>query len=251
MAFSTYNPSLGNGGSVNRSGYLNFNVDFNGSDTWQKRLVYVPSQNGTVLQNTWQEWNTVTPSSVWLYSGATWPVTGEPGTTGKTWSQILSDYPSARIRVTDSWLGIRVGEPYPDGYTEDIDAIKFGTSAGLSTFDFDALVLPTTPVITTPLNHVSVTVSNLIKVDWTDSLPGTYPIGGYEYQAFSDAGYTSSLYLSGWLTGSEIPTPATPVGDYYLQVRARDTMGNVSAWSNDASTPYHLQVIAGPVPRLR
>ncbi len=147
LAFSTYNASASNPGSVNRSGYLNFNVDFNGTDTWQKRLVFVPSQNGTVLQNTWQEWDALQGGAAkWVYSGATWPVTGEAGTTSKTWTQILADYPLARVRVTDSWLGVRVGEPYADGYVENIDGLKFGTAAGTTTFDFDLAkeVLPPT-----------------------------------------------------------------------------------------------------------
>lgn len=148
LAFSTYNPSAGNPGSVNRSGYLHFNVDLNGTDTWQRRLVFVPSLNGTIVQDSWQEWDAIQGGNAkWLYSGATWPVTGQPGTTPKTWSQILSDYPGARMRVNDSFLGIRVGEPYADGYTENIDAFKFGTAAGVTTFDFDLVeevVPPTT-----------------------------------------------------------------------------------------------------------
>lgn len=143
LKFSTYNPSAGNGGSANRSGYLNFNVDFNGSDTWQRRLVYVPSQNGTVIQDSWQEWDAIDGgNAMWAYSGATWPVTGGSGTTLKSWSQILTDYPGVRIRVTDSWLGVRVGEPYADGYTENIDAFKFGTAAGTTTFDFEPDITP-------------------------------------------------------------------------------------------------------------
>lgn len=144
LAFSTYNPSAGNGGSINRSGYLHFNVDFNGSDTWQRRLVYVPSVNGTVLQDTWQEWDTVTPTSLWSYSGATWPAPGAalPGTTAKTWATILSEYPGVRIRVTDSFMGVRVGEPYADGYTENIDAFRFGTASGTTSFDFDTVEEP-------------------------------------------------------------------------------------------------------------
>ena len=146
LAYSTYNPSLGNGGSINRSGYLNFNVDFNGTDTWQKRLVFVPSQNGTVVQNSWQEWDAIQGgNALWVYSGATWPVTAvgpdatlvEAGTVARTWSDILADYPTIRTRVTDSWMGVRVGEPYADGYTENIDAFKFGTASGTKTFDFD------------------------------------------------------------------------------------------------------------------
>ncbi len=143
LKFSTYNPSAGNGGSANRSGYLQFNVDFDGTDTWQRRLVFVPSQNGTVIQNTWQEWDAINGgNALWGYSGATWPVTGEPGTALKTWDQIVSDYPGVRVRVTDSFVGVRVGEPYLSGYTENIDAFKFGTAAGVTTFDFEPLVGP-------------------------------------------------------------------------------------------------------------
>jgi hypothetical protein len=60
-----------------------------------------------------------------------------PGATPKTWTQILTEYPNARILPGDSFLGIRVGEPYPTGYTENIDAFKFGTAGGTLVFDFD------------------------------------------------------------------------------------------------------------------
>ena len=138
LRFRTYNPSAGNGGGSTRSAYLNFNVDFDGSDTWQKRLYFVPSQNGTVLQDTWQEWDAINwGAALWGYSGATWPVTGEPGTTLKTWSQILSDYPGVRIRVTDAFVGLRVGEPYASGYTENIDSFTFGTNSAETIFNFE------------------------------------------------------------------------------------------------------------------
>lgn len=138
LAYSTYNPSAGNGGSDDRAGYLQFNVDFNLSDTWQRRLVYLPSDNGTVVQDEWQEWDALKGGdALWRYSGPTWPGTATPGSTPKTWDDILTQYPDVRVRVTDSWLGIRVGEPYADGYTENLDAFKFGTAAGVTTFDFE------------------------------------------------------------------------------------------------------------------
>jgi len=138
LAYSTYNPSAGNGGSASRSGFLQFNVDFNGTDTWQRRLIYLPSDNGSVLQNTWQQWDAISGgAALWRHSGPTWPGTGIPGTTPRTWNDILTSYPGVRIRVTDSFLGIRVGEPYPDGYTENIDGFKFGTGAGTTWFDFE------------------------------------------------------------------------------------------------------------------
>jgi uncharacterized protein YjbI with pentapeptide repeats len=138
LKFRTYNPSAGNGGPANRSAYLHFNVDFNGSDTWQRRLVFVPRLNGTVIQDTWQQWDAINAGAAqWSYSGPTWPVDGLPGTTLKSWNQIVTQYPGIRIRVTDAFLGLRVGEPYPDGYTENIDSFTFGTSSGVKIFDFE------------------------------------------------------------------------------------------------------------------
>ncbi len=144
LAYSTYNPSVGNGGSATRSGYLQFNVDFNGSDTWQRRLVFLPTDNGTVVQDTWQEWDALNSgNAMWRYSGPTWPGSVIPGTTPRTWADILATYSGVRVRVTDSWLGIRVGEPYADGYTENIDAVKFGVSGDTTTFDFETPLSPT------------------------------------------------------------------------------------------------------------
>ncbi len=108
-------------------------------------------------------------------------------------------------------------------------------------------ILPSVPEIITPSNGAIVTVSNMVKVDWTDSIGGTFPPFEYQYRAFSDAGYTSTVYTSGWLTNSEIPTLGTPPGDYYVQVRAQDTEGNISDWSNGSSAPYHITVIADPI----
>ncbi len=144
LKYSTYNPSAGNGGSANNAGYLQFNVDFNGTDTWQRRLVFVPKDNGTVVQNSWQEWSASTSGALWRYSGPTWPGTVISGTTPRTWSEILSSYPGVRIRVTDAFLGIRVGEPYPAGYTENIDVFKFGAGSQSVEFNFEPTIGPPT-----------------------------------------------------------------------------------------------------------
>lgn len=141
LKYSTYNSSVGNPGSSQRSGYLQFNVDFNGTDTWQKRLTYVPSNNGTVTQNNWNQWDAINGgNALWTYSGATWPGSGGSGFTPKTWDQIKSEYPGVRIRVSDSQLSIRVGEPYADGYTENIDKFIFGTVSSTKVFDFEPTV---------------------------------------------------------------------------------------------------------------
>lgn len=142
MKFSTFNPSGGNGGSADRSGYLNFNVDFTGSDTFQNRLVFVPASNGAVVQDSWQEWDTINGgNAIWTFSGTNWPAGigggGEPGGTAKTWSQILSQYPNARMLALYPFTGIRVGEPYTNGYTENIDSFTFGTPTATTIYDFE------------------------------------------------------------------------------------------------------------------
>ncbi len=123
----------------NESPYLNFNIDFTGSSVvFQKRIAYVPSQNGGVPQDTWNSFDTIQSGNAkWVYSGATWPAPNAiPGTSPKTWTQILADYPSARILPSDSWLGIRVGEPGPTGYIGNVDFFTIATSSGPTTYDF-------------------------------------------------------------------------------------------------------------------
>ncbi|HEV7646048.1 MAG TPA: cohesin domain-containing protein [Pyrinomonadaceae bacterium] len=212
MKFSTYNPSAGNGGSANRSGYLHFNVDFNGSDSFQRRLVFVPSNNGAILQNTWQEWDTINGgAALWLYSGTTWPAGvgggGEPGTTTKTWNQILTQYPGVRMRLTDSFLGIRVGEPYADGYTEDIDAFKFGTAAGTTTFDFDpATTVTVTPTgAPNPFDNDYTRINNAVQAAPAGStvlLSGTF-------------NWTEPFAAASWALGSDGQTGGAFSGDDY------------------------------------
>ena len=143
LKFSTYNPSSGNGGSVSSSGFLGFNVDFNGSDTWQNRLIFTPPA-AEVAQDTWQEWDAIqSGSALWTWSGLTanggsetqWPDGNT--STYRTWNDIISAFPNARISPTNGLLGIEVGSPNPDGYNENIDAFKFGTGSTFITYDFE------------------------------------------------------------------------------------------------------------------
>lgn len=140
MSFGTYSQSAGNGSpNSGRAPYLHFNVDFDNSDTWQKRLVYVPSANGTVIDDTWQTWNT-TGNSLWTWSGYAangnkWP-DGNPNA-NRTWNDIVAAFPNAETRSTDSWLGIRVGEPYADGFTGNVDFFSITINGATQKFNFD------------------------------------------------------------------------------------------------------------------
>lgn len=97
------------------------------------------------------------------------------------------------------------------------------------------MCLPT-PVITTPANNTFTTTAGQTLVDWTDV---TDPAGGitYTYQASnasttnSDGSFVSTIYSQSGLSASQIPTPGTPEGVYYLQVKATDADGNSSSWT--------------------
>jgi predicted ribosomally synthesized peptide with SipW-like signal peptide len=105
--------------------YLHFNVDFNNSNTWQGRLVKVPTG---VVVNTWTTVDAL--ASTWTKTSGNWPagVTSNgsiPGSTARTWAAILADYPNAETRSTDSFLGIRVGHPGPIGEESLVDWVEF------------------------------------------------------------------------------------------------------------------------------
>ncbi len=102
--------------------------------------------------------------------------------------------------------------------------------------------LPFVPVITWPANNAEITAVALTHIDWEDST-GTFTPLEYQYQAYGDVGYTAQIYSSGWLSVSEIPTPNTPEGVYYVRVRAQDSMDYLSDWSNGAASPYKITVI--------
>lgn len=105
--------------------YLHFNVDFANNDSWQRRLVQVPTG---IVANTLTEVDALT--GMWNLSGGDWPVgvnTVAPfaGSTLRTWADITADYPNAETRSTDSFFGVRVGHPGPAGEEGYVDWIEF------------------------------------------------------------------------------------------------------------------------------
>jgi predicted ribosomally synthesized peptide with SipW-like signal peptide len=141
LAFTEFSQS-GVGGP-NEAPFVRFNVDFTtGSTTFQGSLVYVPSANGSIVKDTWQSWNMITPGSLWNYSRPFWPAgittvaNTVPGTTNRTWASILADYPNIRTWATGPQIGIRFGEPGPAGYSGNADSFTIATSGPATTYDF-------------------------------------------------------------------------------------------------------------------
>ncbi|WP_211221260.1 choice-of-anchor P family protein [Ktedonobacter racemifer] len=150
MSYSAYSHSGVAG--PNESPFLNFNVDFDGNRAdFQGRLVYVPSANGAVQQDTWNTFDVIGDCSpLWTWSrlgshGNKWPdyPLHQPQSTSqyRTWHDIITAFPDARILPISpdnaGWLGIRVGEPGPTGYTGNVGSFTLGTAAGTTTFDFE------------------------------------------------------------------------------------------------------------------
>lgn len=198
-------------------------------------FVYEPYNQepvGHIVNGTWQTWDASAGrfwSSKTVSCGSNTIVAGGGGAPFYTLTDIRTLCPAAVV----VGFGVNVGSNNPN-YNVEVDKVVFNDT----TYDFEAV---TTPTIISPANGSSVYSSDLTKVDWTDS----EGVGvTYQYAAYSDAGYTNLVYTQSGLSNSEIATPGTPPGEYYLQVRANDSNGNSSAWSNDATNPYHITVKA-------
>jgi len=202
-------------------------------------FVYEPYENGTVTPGVWQSWNVVVGqmwSSRTATGGATCNVTaGSGGAPFYTLAALKTACPDAVV----VGFGVNIGSNNPS-YDVEADLVDFNGTL----YNFEPSVTDTVsvPAITSPANNSAVTSAQLTKIDWTDST-ATYGPVTYQYRAYSDPTYSTLVYDSGnTLTASEIPTPGTPDGTYYVQVRAFDAYGISSAWSNDASNPYKITV---------
>lgn len=151
---------------------------------------------------------------------------------------------------SETWETSTFTLPYPTG---DVTLVFHATGSifgscstygqvAISWIELYANTPPATPVITWPADGSVLTTDDLTHVDWTD-VSGDVPPIEYQYQAFSDANYTINRWgPSGWLSDSEIPTPGTPEGEYYVQVHAHDGNGFETAWSNGAGNPHHIAI---------
>ncbi|MGA2911227.1 MAG: chitobiase/beta-hexosaminidase C-terminal domain-containing protein [Candidatus Levyibacteriota bacterium] len=102
---------------------------------------------------------------------------------------------------------------------------------------------PPVPTPLSPADNSFRTTATQTLIDWSDVTDPSTPVT-YQYESSNsnslnpDGSFTSPVYVSGALPTSQIPTPGTPEGIYYWQVRAIDAAGNKSAWS----TPWKVTV---------
>jgi len=185
----------------------------------------------------------ITPSApgVQSWSPST-PVYVEPG-----WN--LGLYFALAGTVTWEYAGAPAWyEPNNTGLPNVGDTLSYANSSN-RIYSFvatgEVAELPSVPIITWPANGACITPAALTHIDWDDST-GTFTPLEYQYQAYKYANYTTLIYSSSWLSASQIPTPGTPERVYYIRVRAQDSMGNLSDWSNGSANPYKITVDKTP-----
>ena len=229
----SYDFLIGGTGTVSDAQQFYLNVyanSVNDNKFYDCRFDYVPAAGSTSVFTTATFNATDTPVNV-----------QQSGTARITCPATLSQMPSGSyVRA----FSISVGDTSASdqGLAGYLDKVVVNMNGGITTYDFEPYVAPSVPTITVPANGAHVTSAALVKVDWTDST-GTNPPFEYQYEAYGDSGYSSLIYQSGWLTSSEIPTSGTPVGDYWMRVKARDALGTESTWSNGSGNPYHITVV--------
>jgi hypothetical protein len=153
LKYSTYQAFSG---SPNETPTMQFDVDYDSTDNstaYQGRLVYVPAASQTVLPGVWQTWDTMDTNASW-YSSASGassfrPIVGGVTQTNPpctqasycTWSQVMADYPHARIRPKVSGVPglflIRAGGPVTSGFVGATDNVILGVGSNEMDTNFE------------------------------------------------------------------------------------------------------------------
>jgi predicted extracellular nuclease len=134
LAYSTYR-STPDGSLYAPSLQFDIDYDLGDADTsWQGSLVYEPSNDGTVLDDSWQTWNPLKGS--WWASDAPGSASC-PISAPCTWSEVLSNFPNAGLQVDTGFLQFKAGGPWPLGFNGNVDAFAIQVNNQLTTYDFE------------------------------------------------------------------------------------------------------------------
>lgn len=140
LSYSTYVH-----GSATNEPTLQFNVDFDLTDnvtTYQGRVVYVPSQNGTVSADTWQNWNALT-GVFWYSNYVPLPTRNEcTQAIPCTLSQMLTAHPNMGIHATAGAIGFRSEQ----NSNSNVDNFVIGISSANTVVNFE----PAGAMVSTP-----------------------------------------------------------------------------------------------------
>ena len=185
LDYYTYRSSVDAGNNLAIA--LQFDMDYDLTDAntaWQGRLVYEPymGAGGTVLQNTWQQWDTLALAGKWWASGA-------PGNTLCPQASPCTMAPShdklaqCRARASVGYIWLKAGGP-ADGFDGNADALTVGVNSLDTTYDFEPTELKATT--TDPLFCVGETTT--VNID----LAGVANLYGYQFEVSYDQAKASA-----------------------------------------------------------
>jgi putative cell wall-binding protein len=129
--YSSYRAAGGAAQSIT----LQFNADLDGSDTWQGRLVFEPADSGvTVNTGEWYTWNLLEGAHWWsTHAAGDWLC---PQASPCTLDQILTEWPDARVRVSDGPLLFKAGSNWA-GFEGNVDELRIAVGTVGTIFDFE------------------------------------------------------------------------------------------------------------------
>ncbi len=249
--------------------FFELNVDVNGDMQADDQLIFLPSQQGTVQLNTWQQWNAL--------DGTWWSVKGLAGmglgSAGGSLSDYLSTYPSAQIVNDGMSGGVLLGAGcYGSGWATFVgaaDDVTIGVNGLNAVYDFEGdgphLVQGSSGIDQPDLP----TFSNLTPAPFSTVTPGTSVKLSAEVTGTSDIAQVT-MQLDGASIPVTLVAPGTAdvvassyqslaAGTHTVTMTATDSIGAVfktqwdvvvssntgdSEWFNADGTPKTDQINA-------
>ena len=215
LAFSVYRSSGGTYPSYN------IEVDFDGSGSSYTTFVFEPNI-GSVLNNTWQTWNALSPADGTWYSthdtGLGTPFHCAFGSAGcnHSWSEIQTGYPLARIKYG---LGPNVGTG--GNFDGNIDKFTIGVSGNTTVYDFE----PPPTVPGAPRSVYAVPGNAKAKLTWRPpASDGRSAITGYVVTPVKNGSAQAARVFNSTKT-SQVITGLTNGAPYRFRVAARNAVG--------------------------
>ena len=118
---------------------LQFNINYEGGQDWQGRIVFEPYYEGDIESGLWQSWDVLTQRGWWA--------TGAPGEETCpidepcTWDEILDEYPDAVIRAEEEadntgLIIFKAGSGW-DNFEGSVDGFTISVNGDESTYNFE------------------------------------------------------------------------------------------------------------------
>ncbi len=138
----------------------------------------------------------------------------------------------------DYTFGVSVsGDPTDSYNTNSANITLHVTAAPVVPVVPADVTAPPVPTPLTPANNTYTTTAGQLLITWSSVVDAVSNPVTYMYQSSNSSdtdvngAFVTPAYTSGPLSTSEIPTGGTPEGVYYWHVKAIDSLGNASAWS--------------------